>query len=340
MKANYLSILFLSVIAIVTQGCHKKVTEEIQDTTGNPVIEGFFADPEILYSNQTGLFYLYPTTDGTPGWGGHTFNVFSSPDLKEWKKDTCILDLATEDVKWATGNAWAPAIIEKKDSSGNYKYYFYFSGHDPELKRKAIGVAIADSPTGPFLSTDSPIISQSPVGHGQEIDVDVFQDPETGKFYLYWGNGYMAGAELNPDMVSINEETLQVMTPEGGTLQDYEYREAPYVFFRNGKYYFLWSVDDTGSPNYHVAYGTSDSPLGRIEVAENQVILSQNPENEIYGPAHCSVICLPDKDEWFIVYHRINKNFLTNEPGVHREICIDTLEFNEDGSIKPVVPTK
>ena len=68
------------------------------------------------------------------------------------------------------------------------------------------------------------------------------------------------------------------MTPQGVTLQDYAYREAPYVFKRNGLYYFLWSVDDTGAANYHVAYGTSTSPLGPITVAENPVILIQDAE--------------------------------------------------------------
>lgn len=70
------------------------------------------------------------------------------------------------------------------------------------------------------------------------------------------------------------------MTPVGGTLQDYAYREAAYVFYRNGLYYFMWSVDDTGSPNYHVAYGTSTSPLGPIKVADNPVVLIQNPEKK------------------------------------------------------------
>lgn len=177
--------------------------------------------------------------------------------------------------------------------------------------------------------------------HGQQIDVDVFTDPDTGISYLYWGNGYMAGAELNNDMISLKEGSVTLMTPKGGTLRDYAFREAPYVFKRNGLYYFLWSVDDTGSPNYHVAYGTSTSPLGPIEVAEEPVILIQRPEEEIYGPAHNSVLQIPGKDEWYIVYHRINKNYIARDkgPGWHRETCIDRMEFLPDGRIKPVVPT-
>ncbi|MDE6339657.1 MAG: family 43 glycosylhydrolase, partial [Muribaculaceae bacterium] len=106
-----------------------------------------------------------------------------------------------------------------------------------------------------------------------------------------------------------------------------------------GLYYFLWSVDDTGAKNYHVAYGTSKSPMGPIEVAEDPIVIIQDPENGIYGTGHNSVLQIPGRDEWYIVYHRINKNYLDNGPGVHREVCIDKMEFNPDGTIKRVVPT-
>lgn len=304
----------------------------------NPVLTGFHADPEILYSEQTGRYYIYSTTDGVPGWGGAHFTVFESSDTRNWTEAGTVLDLKAGDAAWADGNAWAPCIIEKK-IKGRYKYFFYYSGNSKDGKGKQIGVATGDTPTGPFKDSGKPMITDSPVGHGQQIDVDVFTDPVSGKSYLYWGNGYMAGAELDKDMMSIKKKTLTVMTPQGGTLQDYAYREAPYVFYRNGIYYFMWSVDDTGSPNYHVAYGTSRSPLGPIEVAAQPVVLSQKPEQGIYGTAHNSVICLPGSDEWLIVYHRINRNYLNDSPGTHREVCIDRLEFNADGTIRPVVPT-
>lgn len=311
---------------------------ELGQLPNNPVLPGFHADPEIVYSHQTKKYYIYSTTDGQPGWGGWYFTAYSSDDLKHWTYEGVILDLKSEQVPWANGNAWAPCI-EEKLVKGKYKYYFYYSGNPKNGQGKQIGVAVADSPTGPFVDLGHPIITESPVGGGQQIDVDVFTDPVSGKTYLYWGNGYMAGAELNKDMVSIKKKTLTVMTPKGGTLQDYAYREAPYVFYRNGLYYFMWSVDDTGSPNYHVAYGTSKSPLGPIEVAAQPVVLKQNPEQQIYGTAHNSVLQIPGTDEWMIVYHRINKWYLKDAPGVHREVCIDRLQFNDDGTIQPVVPT-
>ena len=265
----------------------------------------------------------------------------ASTDLKSWTPEGVVLDLRSPQVTWANGNAWAPAI-EEKLIDGKYKYFLYYSGNAADNSGKQIGVAIGDSPTGPFKDLGHPLVSQSPTGHGQQIDVDVFTDPTSGKSYLYWGNGYMAGAELNDDMVSIKDETLTVMTPQGGTLKTHAYREAPYVFFRHGVYYFLWSVDDTGSPNYHVAYGTSDSPLGPIQVAKSPIVLIQNADKEVYGPAHNAVIRKPGTDEWYIVYHRINKHFLDKDkgPGYHREVCIDRMEFNNDGTIRPVTVTR
>lgn len=206
----------------------------------NPIVDGYYADPEIIYSNKTNKYYLYPTSDGFDGWGGYYFKTFSSDNLKDWKDEGVILDLK-KDVSWADGNAWAPTIIEKKTGKDTYKYYYYFSG-GKEGEAKKIGVAISDSPTGPFADSGKPLINFKPEGvkGGQEIDPDVFTDPKTGKSYIYWGNGYLAGAELGKDMISIKKNTIKVMTP------DATFREAIEVFFRDGTYYFLWSEDDTG----------------------------------------------------------------------------------------------
>ena len=307
---------------------------------GNPILPGFHADPEILYSNKTGKYYIYSTTDGKPGWGGYKYYVYSSADLKEWKNEGVALDAKSDQIAWANGNLWAPAAIEVKQKNGSYKYYLYFSANPNDNGRKQMGVAVSDSPTGPFVDLGQPLLAKNHPGcNGQLIDVDVFMDPVSKKPYLYWGNGFMAGAELEPNMTKIKDETVTVMTPKGGSLRDYAYREAPYVFYRNGLYYFMWSVDDTGAANYHVAYGTSKSPLGPIEVAKDPIVLIQDPQHEIYGTAHNSEIQKPGTDEWYIVYHRINKDYIHFQPGVHREVCIDKLEFNADGTIKRVVPT-
>ena len=314
-----------------------------------PILSGLHADPEVLYSNKTKKYYIYSTTDGTPGWGGHDFSVFSSVNLIDWTDEGKMLDVKGDQVKWANGNAWAPAIEEVKQKDGTYKYYFYFSANNPVSKRKEIGVAVSDSPTGPFVDSGAPIITDADrpaeARGGQAIDVDVFRDPKSGKYYLYWGNGFMAGAELNTDMMSIKKETVRLLTPKGGSLRTWAYREGGYVFYRKGTYYFMWSVDDTGSPNYHVCYGTSKSPLGPINIDEQSyMVISQKPEDKIYGTAHNSVLQLPGKDQWYIIYHRINKNFVDKKlgkgvPSTHREVCIDRLTFDKQGRILPVTPT-
>ncbi len=331
-----------------------------------PILTGFHADPEVMYSNKTGKYYIYSTTDGTPGWGGHDFSVFSSTNLIDWTDEGKMLDVKGDQVKWATGNAWAPCIIEVPCNRSrlaslpaelsshlspltSHLYYFYFSAHNPQSNRKEIGVAVSDSPTGPFVDSGAPIITDADrpaeARGGQAIDVDVFKDPKSGKCYLYWGNGFMAGAELNSDMLSVKKETIKLMTPQGGTLQTWAFREGAYVFYRKGTYYFLWSVDDTGSPNYHVCYGTAKSPLGPITIDEqNYLVIKQKPEDKIYGTAHNSILQIPGKDEWYIVYHRINKNYVDRKfgggvPGTHREVCIDRLTFDKKGRIVPVTPT-
>ena len=96
----------------------------------NPILPDFHADPEVLFSKKTGRFYVYPTTDGYEGWGGYSFDVFSSPDLVHFQNEGTILNLAAGgDAPWASGNAWAPCI-EEKWMDGQWKYFFYFSAHN------------------------------------------------------------------------------------------------------------------------------------------------------------------------------------------------------------------
>jgi arabinoxylan arabinofuranohydrolase len=296
----------------------------------NPVLAGYFADPDILYSNKNKKYYLYPTSDGYDGWSGTYFKTFSSNDLKTWTDEGVILDLK-KDVEWADRNAWAPAIIEKKKGK-KYSYYYYFTA------AQKIGVAVANDPAGPFKDSGKPLVAAKPEGvkGGQEIDPMVFCDPKTKKNYLYWGNGYLAVAELNKDMVSIKPNTTKIITPPK------TFREGVYVFYRNGLYYFLWSENDTRDEDYRVRYGTSKSPTGPLDIPDNNLILSKRAELGIYGTGHNSVLQVPGKDEWYIVYHRFSRPngiSMGRAAGFHREVCIDKMEFNADGSIKVVTPT-
>ena len=306
------------------------------EAVGNPVLPDFHADPEVLFSRKTGRFYVYPTTDGYTGWGGYTFDVFSSPDLLNFTNEGTILNLQRGgDVSWTTGNAWAPCI-EEKFVGGKWRYYFYFSGQNPSYNKKTLGVAVSESPTGPFRASSQPLFATSQAG--QMIDSDVFTDPVSGQSYLYYGNGQLCYRLLSDDMLStVGSE--YVITPTGGSLSDYAFREGAYVFYRNGLYYFLWSVDDTGSTNYHVAYGTSKSPTGPIQVARQPIVIIQDAANRIYGTGHNSIVNVPGTDDWYIVYHRINPQYLNDGPGYHREVCVDRLTFRDDGTIERVKPT-
>lgn len=325
---NIVAIIFLFLLTACATVSQKKMISP-NDTGYNPVLSGLYADPEVLYSKKTGKYYIYPTSDGFTNWEGDFFKVFSSKDLKIWKEEDTILDL--KKVPWAGERAWAPAIIEKEGTrKGEYRYYFYYTGNGK------IGVATASQPTGPFTDSGSALIDWKPEGinRGAEIDPDVFHDPVSGKDYLYWGNGYTAVAELNTDMISIKKETIKIITPP-------RFREGIYVFYRKGLYYFLWSENDTRSEDYRVRYGLSKSPVGPIEIPENNLILTKDPEKGIYGTGHNSVLQIPQKDEWYVIYHRFripDGITMGRNAGFHREVCIDRIEFNEAGHLLPVNP--
>lgn len=319
-----------SVLSITAAEKNRLLAEWGVLTTRKNMLNGLYADPDILYAEKTGKYYLYPTSDGFENWAGTYFKTFSSENLVHWKEEGIILDLKT-DVNWESNNAWAPCIIEKKIDQ-NYRYFYYFSAG------KKIGVAVADHPTGPFKDSGKALIDALPEGvrGGQQIDPDVFCDPQTGKNYLYWGSGYMVGAVLNDDMVSIKEDTLTVMTP------DSTYREGTYVFFRNGLYYFQWSENDTRSEDYRVRYATATSPLGKLTIPKDNLVIAKDPARGIYGTGHNSVIQIPGKDEWYIVYHRFcypDGITMGRSAGYNREICIDRMTFDDSGNILQVNPT-
>ncbi|MGC0332802.1 beta-xylosidase [Streptomyces sp. SAI-170] len=285
--------------------------------TRSPVLPGLTADPDVRYLD--GAYWIYPTTDGFPGWSGTRFKAYSSKDLVHWKDHGVVLDLGP-DVAWADKNAWAPAIAEKDG-----RYYLYFCAE------QQIGVAVADSPAGPFTDAlGRPLVAKGRFT-GQMIDPAVFTDDD-GTSYLYWGNSRGYVVPLADDMVSFDAAQVKDITPAN-------FREGSFVVKRQGTYYFMWSEDDTRSPDYHVAYATGPTPLGPW--TERGTILSKRPEHGILGTGHHSVVNTPGTDDWYIVYHR----FALNGPGrpggdgTHRETTIDRLWFAADGTLQPVVPT-
>lgn len=291
----------------------------------SPVLPGYYADPNIAVFGDT--YYIYATTDGTPGWGGKEFFVWSSPDLVSWTRaETPFLTLngTSGNVPWAVGNAWAPTIIERDG-----KFYFYFSGQNPEYNTKTIGVAVADSPSGPFTAQPQAfILNNEALKTAQAIDPAAYQDPTTGKYYLFWGNSTPLFAELEDDMLSFKEGTLRAIT--GLT----DFREGIFLNYRDGIFHLTYSIDDTRSVNYRVGYATSSSVEGPWTY--RGVILQKDESKGILGTGHNSIIQVPGTDDWYIAYHRFA---IPDGNGTMRETTIDRVYFDEEGLIKPVVPT-
>ncbi len=313
--------------------------EHLAPSVHNPVFPGLHADPEVLYSEQTGKYYIYPTTDGAFGWHNHDFKCFSSSDLVNWTDEGVILDL--QDLDWGKEYAWAPCIIERKIGN-DYRYFYYF------VADKSVGVAVADRPEGPFRDAlGGPLLTQQEIGApNQVIDPDVFRDPATGKYYLYWGNSYLWMAELADDMVSLVPGTMHELIPRS-RIGEYHYLEGTYVFERNGLYYFMWSENITRSARYRIRYLISESPTefirnGQPARVEEDIILQQDPSLQIFGTGHNSVLNIPGTDDWYMVYHRFTRPEgikMGLSGGYNREICIDPMYFNPDGTIVPVKPT-
>lgn len=188
---------------------------------GNPVFDGWYADPEArIFDNQC---FIYPTT--STAYEDQTyFEVFSSHDLVKWTNRGKILDF--KDVPWSTNRAaWAPSVAYK-----NGAYYMYFSAGDGA----GIGVAKSHSPVGPFVDAlGKPLVSEALFG-AEPIDADIFID-EDGRNYLYYG-GWSHGVvvELDDDMVTPISDFKEI-TPK-------DYVEGPWMLKRKGIYYFMYSV--------------------------------------------------------------------------------------------------
>jgi beta-xylosidase len=290
--------------------------------SGNPVFKGWYADPEGIIFNQQ--YWIYPTFSAT--YDKQVFmDAFSSPDLVKWTKHSKIID--TSSVKWAKRALWAPSVI-KKDN----RYFLFFGANDIQNNQETggIGVAVSTKPEGPFSDyLGKPLIDQFHNG-AQPIDQFIFKDDD-GKYYLIYGGWKHCNiARLNNDFtgfIPFNDGTVfKEITPD-------KYVEGPFMFKRNGKYYFMWSEGGWTGPDYSVAYAIADSPLGPFKRIDK--ILAQDPAIAT-GAGHHSIISDLSKNLWYIVYHR---RPLTETDGNSRETCIDQLFFDEAGHIKPVILT-
>ncbi|WP_321998206.1 glycoside hydrolase family 43 protein [Draconibacterium orientale] len=309
------SIVFLGLIIL----CLNTFAQKRTGNNHNPVFEGWYADPEgIVFGDE---YWIYPTYSAP--YNDQIFmDCFSSKDLVTWTKHERIID--TTAVKWAWRAMWAPAIVEKEG-----KYFLFFAANDIQSNDEVggIGIGIANKPEGPYKDyLGKPLIDKFYNG-AQPIDQFVFHDKD-GQYYMFYGGWRHCNiVKLNNDFTGFvpfeDGETFKEVTPEG-------YVEGPFMFIRNGKYYFMWSEGGWTGPDYRVAYAIADSPFGPFERVGT--ILKQD-ENVARGAGHHSVIQVPGTDEYYIVYHR---RPLHETDGNHRETCIDRMYFDDEGFIKPV----
>ncbi|MFC0518424.1 glycoside hydrolase family 43 protein [Mucilaginibacter angelicae] len=311
-------VLLAALGVALTTSANKALAQE-KKTSGNPIVEGWYADPEAKIFNKQ--YWVYPTYSAK--YNDQVFmDAFSSPDLINWTKHPRIIDTAA--VKWAKRAMWAPAVTEKDG-----KYYIFFGANDIQNNNEVggIGVAVGDKPEGPFKDLlGKPLIGQI-INKAQPIDQFVFKDDDGQYYMIYGGWGQCNIVKLKNDFTGVEPfkdgETYKLITPK-------DYVEGPVMFKRKGKYYFMWSEGGWTGPDYRVAYAISDSPFGPF----NRIgtILKQDASIAT-GAGHHSVIQVPDKDEWYIVYHR---RPLTETDGNHRVTCIDKMYFDKDGKILPV----
>ena len=292
----------------------------------NPFVRHMYtADPSARVFNER--LYVYPSHDeDTATWFSmQDWHVFSTRDMQNWTDHGVAFSL--KDISWADHEAWAPDCIYR-----NGKYYFYYP-----VEASKIGVAISDSPTGPFRDPlDSALIhtdSRGVVCNRDFIDPAVFIDDD-GQAYLYMGQLVVNVIKLNEDMISYDGKVYLL---EGTD----DFFEAIWMHKYQGRYYLSY-VGESGE----IKYCMGDSPLGPFEY--QGVILPRMNS----GTNHHSIV--EYQGNWYMFYHNSDL-YYSNHPEVDRKfgwghpesphpfrrsICFDKLHYNEDGTIQEVKPTK
>ncbi|MDE6341843.1 MAG: family 43 glycosylhydrolase [Muribaculaceae bacterium] len=286
----------------------------------NPIIhDQFTADPTARVFE--GKMYLYPSHDipspveRLEEWFCMAdYHVFSSFDLTDWEDHGVIL--TQDSIPWVEPGSyamWAPDCVSK-----NGKYYFYFpaapKGHERGF---SIGVAVADSPAGPFTPLDEPIEGV------RGIDPCVLIDDD-GRSYIFWSGMGLSGAPLADDMTHLAGTPVKIEgLPEG-------FKEGPFAFKREGRYYltFPWVREKEGTET--LAYAMSDLPLGPYEF--KGIIMDESPTG--CWTNHHSIVDY--EGDWYLFYHH---NDYSPEMDKRRSARIDRISFNADGSINKVTPT-
>ena len=289
---------------------------QTKEYSKNPAITAIFTADPSAHVWEDGRIYIYPSHDMDPPRGCDfmdRYHVYSSEDMVNWLDEGEILSAA--DVSWGRpegGFMWAPDCAYK-----NGTYYFYYphpSGSDWNNTWK-VGVATSTKPASDFKDRGY----MPEVGGFAMIDPCVFTDGD-GRTYFYYGGGSRCqGGELNDDMM-----TFRVPLRDMEGLEDFH--EAAWVFKRNGIYYLTYADNLPG--RNRMRYATSGNPLGPWTY--RGIFLEPTDCDTTHGSV------AEYKGQWYLFYHNRGLSGQSNL----RSVCIDSLYFNEDGTIKTVVQTR
>lgn len=284
----------------------------------NPIItDKYTADAAAIVHDDT--VYLYAGHDQAPNdvnaYRMHEWLLYSSTDMVNWKEHP--VPLKPTDFKWASGSAWASEVIEK-----NGKFYWYVTVQHGSIHGKSIGIAVADSPTGPFKDAlGKALITNDMTKHTgiswDDIDPTVHIDDD-GQAYIFWGNTVCYYAKLKDNMIELDSPIMTVDLPN--------YTEAPWIHKKGDWYYLSYAYL---FPE-RIAYAMSKSINGPWEF---KGIL-----NEVAGNSntnHQSIIEFKGQD--YFIYH--NGSIPTHGGSFRRSVCVDRLYYNEDGTMKRVIMT-
>jgi hypothetical protein len=306
---KFFAIAF-AVIVLGTQHSINAQSPAVDKTFGRPIIPDLIADPSIVEFD--GTFYCYSTTDGY-GAGLATSGlpvVWKSKDFLNWSFNGSIFP-DNFDAKY-----WAPSSLIRKDG----RYYLF-----PTLNER-ITLVVADSPEGPFRSADGKDIVKGsgfkpfPITKPKPIDAEVFVDDD-GQAYMVWAERGIC--KLKSDLTEPDGEISVVKTKRRG------YSEGPFLFKRKGIYYYLYTLE--GHENYKYAYIMSrTSPMGPWEEPEEDIISKTDHEQKIFGPGHGCFFNLKGSEQWYFAYLEYGRG------GTNRQVWVDKMDFNADGTIQPV----
>ena len=295
----------------------------------NPIIQtNYTADPAPMVHNGTVYLYTSHDEDVTVKnfFTMNDWRCYSSTDMVNWTDHGPILSYKV--FEWSRGDAWAGQCIYR-----NGKFYYYLPVNQKN-GGNAIGVAVSDSPTGPFKDAiGKPLLT----GYGY-IDPTVYIDGD-GQAYLYWGNPNLWHVKLNEDMISYNLELGIVKEDLKDENFGYRakkidnrtasYEEGPWLFKRNSLYYLLYPA---GGVPEHLAYSTAKSITGPWTYGDTIMHVIKDGGAFTNHPGYIEF-----KGKSYLFYHNAA---LSGGGGFKRSVCIEPFTFNADGSIPLIAPTK